>query len=118
MSASLGDIAYTLKVADSCATSGKSGPIELSLSAQLFVEMSAYTCAIKEMCIRGKNKNSAVLGNADIKVSGTFGDSTNTAHNSDWLRAVARMLDHLADNMDRLPNHAQTIATMVANKMS
>lgn len=118
MSASLGNTAYNLKVADSCATSGKGGSIELSLSAKLTVEMSAHLCAITELCIRGKNRNSAVLGNADIKLSGTFGDDTNTAHNSDWLRAVARMLDHLADNMDRLPTHEQTIAMMVANRMS
>jgi hypothetical protein len=79
--------------------------------------MSARLCAIKELSVRGKNSNSAVLGNADIKLSGTFSDGTNTAHNSDWLRAVARMFNHLADNMDCLPTHEQTIATVVANKL-
>lgn len=119
MSASLGTTSYNLTTAGwSSVTSGKSSPQTLSLSAQLTVEMSAHLCAIKELCIRGKNRNSAVLGNADIKLSGTFGDENNTAHNSDWLRAVARMLDHLADNMDRLPTHEQTIAMMVTNKMS
>jgi hypothetical protein len=44
-------------------------------------------------------------------------DISECKYTSDWLRAVARMFNHLADNMDRLPTHEQTIATMVANRM-
>ena len=44
-------------------------------------------------------------------------DISEGKYTSDWLRAVARMFNHLADNMDRLPTHEQTIATMVANKL-
>jgi hypothetical protein len=44
-------------------------------------------------------------------------DPSESCYTSGWLRAVARMFNHLADNMDRLPTHEQTIATMVANRM-
>ncbi len=56
------------------------------------------------------------MGSAEIKLDESRLSSLD-AFNSDWLRAVARMFNHLADNMDRLPTHEQTIATMVANKL-
>lgn len=113
---SLGTTTYNMEVKDLCTTSGKGTQI-LNLSSRLTAEVSASTCGIKELVVRGRNKNKAVLGNADIKLSGTFEDTTNAAHNSDWLRAVARMFNHLADNMDQFPTHTQTIAQMVANKL-
>ncbi len=114
----LGHTTYNLIATDYCSTSGRSSTQPISLSSTLTVEMSDRLCAIKELSVKGKNSNSAILGSAEVKLSGTFSDGTNTAHNSDWLRAVARMFNHLADNVDRLPTPDQTFAMMVTNRMS
>jgi hypothetical protein len=114
----LGNAIYNLLATDYYSTSGRSSTQPITLSSTLTVEMSDRLCAIKELSVKGKNSNSAVLGSAEIKLSGTFSDGTNTAHNSGWLRALARMFNHLADNMDRLPTPDQTLAMMVTNKMS
>lgn len=113
---SLGTITYKLSATDTSTPSGK-GLGSLSLRSDVTVTINSSVCDIKELAVRGKNQSDSVKGNADIKLSGPFTNSNYSAHNSDWLRAVARMFNRLADNMDQLPTHTQTIAQMVANKL-
>lgn len=113
---SLGTITYNLSANGTSTPSGK-GLGSLSLRSDVTVTINDSVCDIKELTIRGTNQTSSVKGNADMKLSGTYTGSNCAAHNSDWLRAVARMFHHLADNMDQLPTKTQTIAQMVANKL-
>lgn len=105
----IGSVQYHLRSSDICTTATK-GAQQLSLTTHLKAKALSTCCSIEELKIVGVNSNNADLGSADIKVS-------SNKLSSDWLRAVARMFNHLADNMDRLPTHEQTIATMVANRM-
>ena len=114
---SLGTITYNLSAKDTSTPSGGKGLGSLRLRSDVAVTINSLVCDIKELTVRGVNQSDSVKGNADIKLSGTYTGCSCAAHNSDWLRAVARMFNRLADNMDQLPTHTQTIAQMVANKL-
>jgi hypothetical protein len=106
---------YELSSGDSSTTTGQH-PQKLTLKCWVTAKVTSRYCEIIEMVVKGKNSNSADMGSASISLSGTW-DSNNAPHNSDWLRAVARMFNHLADNLDQLPTKNQIIAQMVANKL-
>lgn len=109
-------VIYNLQASDICQTAGKGTQQSLSLATHLKAKAFSTYRSVESLKIVGKNSNGADLGSADINISSNRLTGSAT-HSPDWLRAVARMFNHLADNMDRLPTHEQTIATMVANRM-
>jgi hypothetical protein len=113
----LNSIEYSLASGDTYQTSGQvRQDISLAVHLKVKAHKKSYF-SIQDVKIVGSNSNNAPLGSAEVKLaSNSLNDSV--AFNSDWLRALARTLVHLADNVDRLPSPEQTVALMVASKMS